>query len=319
MYVSEHLTCSSCTTLPPVQGSDHNSIVLTLGKTQLIAKKHTRRKIWLYKRVNFEEANTTLQCIPSICLPANDVDSLWSQWYTFFMSTMSIFIPSKTIKPNQRLPYITDSLKCDIQRKLKLYKEAKRLNTDRVWSKYNKARNKATANLRSAKAKFFKSLASQLNSPKNFWTAYHKLSPKKTRISTDLKQNNTTARSSSAKANLLNQFFSSCFSPPSKTSTSALPTSPGPKLRCVTCNEAELHKILTSLKSQTASGSDGILSQMLQPSSTFLSNRRKFLSAGSQPMLLQSPNRVIPLPHQTIAPSPYCLVSVSGPKWPTSF
>ena len=179
VYVSEHLTCSSCTTLPPVQGSDHNSIVLTLGKTKLIAKKHTRRKIWMYKRANFDEANTTLQCIPSFCLPANDVDSLWSQWYTFFMSTMSTFIPTKSIKPNQRLPYITDSLKRGIQRKLKLYKEAKRLNTDRAWSKYSKARNKVTANLRSAKANFFKSLASQLTSPKDFWSAYHKLSPKK--------------------------------------------------------------------------------------------------------------------------------------------
>ena len=97
--------------------------MLTLGKTKLIAKKHTHRKIWMYKRANFDEANTTLQCIPSFCLPANDIDSLRSQWYSFFMSTMSTFIPTKSIKPNQRLPYITDSLKRDIQRKLKLYKE----------------------------------------------------------------------------------------------------------------------------------------------------------------------------------------------------
>ena len=48
--------------------------------SQTVPKRHTCRKIWIYKRANFEEANTTLQSIPSYCLPASDVDSLWSQW-----------------------------------------------------------------------------------------------------------------------------------------------------------------------------------------------------------------------------------------------
>ena len=70
--------------------------------------------------------------------PANDVDSLWTQWLDYFMTTMSQTIPSKVIKQNHNLPYLADDLVSAIRRKLKLYKDARPLNTDRAWSKYHK-------------------------------------------------------------------------------------------------------------------------------------------------------------------------------------
>ena len=89
---------------------------------------------------------------------------------------MSQFIQSKVVKPNRKLPYFTDNLKRALKRKLKLLQEAKRLNTERAWSKYSKARNIATTTLCSTKSNFFKSLAAKLKSSKDFWAAYHNLS-----------------------------------------------------------------------------------------------------------------------------------------------
>ena len=121
------------------------------------------------------------------------------------MTTMSQTIPSKVIKHNHNLPYLTDDLVSAIRRELKLYKDAKRLNTDRTWSKYHKLRNCVTTALRKAKTNYYKALSLKLKSPKDFWTAYHKLRPKKSRIATDLKYHDVSA-SSLEKANLLNEF-----------------------------------------------------------------------------------------------------------------
>lgn len=170
------------------------------------------------------------------------------------MTTISQSIPSKVVKSRHKLPYLTDNLQRTLKRKLQLLQEAKTLNTERAWSKYSKARNKATTALRSAKSKFFKTLSTKLKSPKDFWATYHKLSPKKDRVPTDLKLDNTTARISHAKANCLDNFLSLCFSPSSRLSVPDLqPTTVGPRLSSVTCSEEEVHQLLSTYKLHTAS------------------------------------------------------------------
>ena len=70
------------------------------------------------------------------------------------MTTIPQFIPSKVIRQNLKLPYLTNSLKSALKRKLKLFKDAKHYNSEHAWSKYNKVRNSVTSALRS---NFFKS------------------------------------------------------------------------------------------------------------------------------------------------------------------
>ena len=218
VYISDQLSCSSCTIQPPVHGSDHNAILLSLNRPQFATKKPSHRQIWLYKQADFQTANSLLQCFSSHSLPANDVNSLWTQWLDYFMTTMSQTIPSKVIKQNHNLPYLTDDLVSAIRRKHKLYKDARCLNTDRTWSKYHKLRNRVTTALRKAKTNYYKALSLKLKSPNDFWTAYHKLIPKKSRIATDHKYHDVSASTSLEKANLLNEFFSSCFTPSSQLS-----------------------------------------------------------------------------------------------------
>ena len=116
----------------------------------------------MYRDADFDSANATLHCLSSRSFPANDVDSLWYQWSDFFMTTMSQFIPSKVIKQNQKLPYLTNSLKSALKKKLKVFKDAKRCNSEHAWSKYNKVHNRVTSALRSAKSAFFQSLSTKI-------------------------------------------------------------------------------------------------------------------------------------------------------------
>lgn len=145
---------------------------------------------------------------------------------------MANTIPTKMIKQMNSTPYITGDLLSLVRRKERMYKVAKKSNSDRSWTKYRRLRNRVATSLRTAKSHFFEDLSSKVSQPKDFWTALRKLSPKQDRIPFDLHLNNTTASATLDKANLLNNYFSSCFTPATNTlsppNTPLSPTRPAP-------------------------------------------------------------------------------------------
>ena len=191
------------------------------------------------------------------------------------MATMEKCIPTKNISSHRRLPYITKELVLLIRKKVRLYKQAVRLNTTNSWLKYNKARNRATSALRKAKQSFFTNLSSRIRSPKDFWSAYHKLSPKHHRIPVNLSYLSQIARDPSEKANLLNHFFCSCFNDntPSMSPTPNPAPSDTPTLSTISCSEEEVFHLLSTYKTRTASGPDGISSIMLRKTATSISSK----------------------------------------------
>ena len=176
---------------------------------------------------------------------------LWLQWYDSYMTTMSQTIPLKVVKRSNNL---SKDLMATTQRKARLFRRAKKLGTDKAWQKYTEARNRVMAALCSAKDAYFEELSSKLLSHRDFWSAYHKLSPKKDRIPVDLDHNNTKATSSSQKDNLLNYFFSTLFSPLSAFKPKDNSPSGGTSLTSVTCSHQEILELLSTHKLHTASG-----------------------------------------------------------------
>ena len=189
------------------------------------------------------------------------------------MATMSESIPRKTIKCSKSLPYLTKDLVHLTRVKARQFKRAKRLGTVHTWAKYTKARNKVTYALRAAKSEYFHKLSLSLHSPKEFWSLYHKLSPKHGRIPTSLKHNSHTATSSTQKADLLNSFFTSCFTKPNQ-SQPYVPVRHAlnsPYLSEVSCTEEEVNHLLSTYKVNTASDPDGISGLMLRQTSQSIS------------------------------------------------
>ncbi len=139
--------------------------------------KALRRKFGLYKKADFKSVKNALRNIPTSFLSDTDVYLFWSTWFNVFMATMSKFIRSKRSPSTRKLPHITKSIIKLMQKKVRLYRRAKCLNTLQSWSKYNKCRNNLTSALQSAKKDFFSNLARNIHSPKDFWSAYHKLPP----------------------------------------------------------------------------------------------------------------------------------------------
>ncbi len=217
------LTENTSTTIDHVYLSEHLS-----STCHTASSKPCRRKIWLYKRADFSSANDILMSYPSEELPANEINTMWANWYNRFMTTMTTSIPSKLIKQVNNLPYLTTDLVKLIHKKHSTYKAARKLNSTSAWSKYNTMRNLVTAALRSARKKFFKNLSSKLHSPRDFWSTYHKLSSKKSRIPVDLCFGNHTACDTQSK-----QVCSTSFSHPAflQAQTPTLPPHAKPTYR----------------------------------------------------------------------------------------
>ena len=184
------------------------------------------------------------------------------------MTIIDETIPSKRIKPKTKVPYLTADLLYLVRKKCRLFKQAKKAGTDKAWSKYSKIRNKVTSALRTAKKVYFHQMAASIRSPRDFWSSYHKLNPKHSRTPPKLHHQDTTATNPTEKANLFNSFFTSCFtkSEPILPSPDSDPThSPSrPVLSNIECTQEEVHRLLSTHKLNTASGPDGISSQMLR-------------------------------------------------------
>ena len=91
----------------------------------------------------------------------------------------------------------------------------------------------------------------------------------------DLKHQTTSASSSVDKAEMLNEFFTSCFSLSNPLSSSSIvqdsnPIS-SPSLSNIICKEDEVFNILSSYKAKTASGPDGVSSHMLRKTAVSIS------------------------------------------------
>ena len=164
------------------------------------------------------------------------------------------------------MPYITKDTICLIRKKLSLFKRAKHLNSGNAWAAYNKVRNQVTSALRSAKKNFITKLSDNIHSPKDFWSTYYKLSPTRSCFPDTLSHQSVKVQRPLEKANLFNQFFSSCFSRPSSFSSSPSLTSKflDCSLSSITCSVDEVSKLLSTYKTNTASGPDGISSIMVR-------------------------------------------------------
>ena len=163
----------------------------------------------MYKQADFESANNQLLSAPSNIVQDNDVDHFWIKWCGLFLTTMTSCIPTKNISSTRSLPYLNCYLKCLIHKKQRCLRQAKKLNTERSWNKYNKARNKFTSTLRSAKRAFLHNLSQDVKTPRDVWAAYNRLSPNRHQVPDNLTYQSETARSSFGKSDLLNRFFAS--------------------------------------------------------------------------------------------------------------
>ena len=122
--------------------------------------------------------------------------------------------------------------------------------------------------LRTAKKTFLQYLSSLVRTPRKFWSAYYSLRPNRQRIPVHLSNGPVTAESVQNKCDLLNSFFASTFSHCLPVSPQTIAAQSLPALESISCSSEDVRKLLTSMSSKTATGHDGISSQMLKISAS---------------------------------------------------
>ena len=155
--------------------------------------------------------------------------------------------------PRTTPPWITRRLLKRLTKRNRLYTKAKSSNSPACWRSYRKFHNDTLSLLHALKHHFFRTLSTAAN-PLLFWSAITKLPRKPT---STLQFNDSTSSTSEDKANVLNNFFSSCYNrsvPPLLEHEVPIPSFPCPAN--LLCTSEDIHKLLLTISLNKAPGPD---------------------------------------------------------------
>ena len=209
--VSTPAQLKECSTIPPIANSDHNDLLLKWNwKLPPNSTKQTAQTIWKYSHADFDKANELLaEADWDQLLDCPDVNQALQNWEGTFMTIMDECIPKCTLPRHKNLPWLSKTLKREMQKRNSLFRRARSSGSTELWRKYKRMRNKVTSILKNSKQSFF---ARNINSgnKKQFWKTMKYLRKEQSTIPT-LQLGDRCADNDLDKANMLNNHFSNCF------------------------------------------------------------------------------------------------------------
>ena len=210
----------STETLPPLGSSDHLCVFceLDLSVHQKVNNSTTRRRIWRYDRVDFEDLNSILVNADwDQALQTEDVNDAFSMWTSKFFGIVAQHIPSKIVKKiKPKNPYVTPEIETAIKAKRSALRKLRKDTTAETQDKFKQLRNRVTHLLRKSErahaTKLFRQARLQPSetASKSFWQHMKEVQGKsKQTVIPKLISNDITATTDLEKAEVLNGFFSS--------------------------------------------------------------------------------------------------------------
>ena len=189
----------------------HYAVQITLKlKASPRDTKPPTRKIWLYSKADLTIAKQLLKQLP-IASTGDNIDVFWRKWLTVFMDAMNRSIPSKSVPIKSATPWINRDIRTDITKRERMFRKAKRSNSQDHLSRYRSLRNSIVSKIREAKKSFFEKLSQPTTSNRKFWSIVRSVNPRKPLSTGSLSYGSVSVTSIQDKANLLNEFFSASF------------------------------------------------------------------------------------------------------------
>ena len=245
--------------------SDHDIV-----SVEILTSSHRirlpRRKIFLFKKGNFDkindDLNTYADSITSGVYSARSAGKLWMGFKHALTAAMERHIPSKTTSSNSNLPWFKHSHKRIMRRKRKAYDKARRTGTSSDWEVFRRLRRLLDRSLRKSRSEYLQDIDENLTSKntKPFWRYIKSLRQSSTGVSTA----NGIATTPIDKANAMNSQFQSVFT---KENCDNLPSLKSPKIQqmsSIFISIEGIKKLLKDLKPQKAPGPDGISPTILK-------------------------------------------------------
>jgi exonuclease III len=278
-------------TIPGI--SDHHILVADCQIMPNRSKKPPRN-IFKYKDANWDKMREeTLDFNTNFVsnIQSFTVQENWSKFKAHLTCIMNRYIPSKTVKNNQRLPWFNNSIKRVIRKKQRQYNKAKRTKKDVEWAKYRSLQNLASKMMKKSRLDYINNMLTESVESKNnkpFWKYIR--SQKQDNIGVaPLKEKGVLFSGSNDKARILNSQFQSVFSDEDTSDIPEISGNPVPSIKKLIIAQPGVEKLLLRLNTSKATGPDNIpcrvlkeLAPELAPALTALFNQS--LSLGTIPV-----------------------------------
>lgn len=226
----------------------------------------TKKLITDYKRGNFDSINKELSFFFTDFLGSyltNTVHENWESYKSTMLRLKNKYIPTIVVKSDSNNIWFNKNLKHLLSRKKRLYRSAKLSQKQEAWERYHACASKYLNELSAAKDKFFSvDLLSILKTnPTKFWRI---LSPKHKSNRFDLVGPDGEPADTNQCAKLLNDYFSSVFSPVSNSTPNVLQTNSQKEMPEIQISPEGISKLISSLKLSSSAGCDQINSKLLK-------------------------------------------------------
>ena len=256
--------------------SDHNVVTFN-ANVYPYRRKHTKKEFYNFKKADWEQLNTLFEIIPWDCaFLSQDIHVVWRAWLDLFNTAVDKCIPKRTKSKHNRPPWISDEILQLIRKKRIMYRKAKRLNRNDLWSSYKNLNNLVKKKCNEARWRYLDKLANDLNNKDNkklFWN-YVASKHKGTNDLISLKADgNKVITSDLGIAQEMNDYFSSMFTDEDLQSLPSFESAiNNGELASITCSPEEVSTLLSELKQNKSPGPDEIHPMILKKCSRTLAN-----------------------------------------------
>ena len=194
--------------------SDHEIICVESALEAVILESNPR-KVYLWNRADFELINNKAQGYCNYFTSHYTVNTpIQDLWYSFksFCKECLDLIPYKFHKTNNKQPWIKRHIKQLANKKRRLYNEARQSSLQSDWDAYRDIKKHMQKECRHTRDTYVSNLLNPTRSPNNkkFWSYIKSMRNEQCGIPS-LERNNQLYTDSTAKANILNDHFSSVF------------------------------------------------------------------------------------------------------------
>ena len=153
IFCSQPDTISGIKIIPGI--SDHEAVFFHLDSINNYSiQKTSRHPILLYHKGNLDGLKTEMLEFQNQFMITNpysfDVETNWQRFKLALNSAIKNNIPQVIPKSRKHLPWLNSTIRKKMQRRKRLYNEAKSTGSQEAWSNYRKTRNEITKEINEA-------------------------------------------------------------------------------------------------------------------------------------------------------------------------
>jgi len=254
----------TCHTIPGI--SDHEAVLIE--SSIILPPQQTKlRKIILWNQADTQSIKESIEQFSTEFFEkysqSTPVDILWEEFRLLCIDCISS-IPTRSMCTIQKQPWITSYIRRLSRKKKRLYKIAKQTNSPHKWQAYKNLKKEVQQKCRAAYQHYITSLTDETGSvTKRLWS-YIKSQRKDSCNITSLKHNDVLYNEDHTKAKLLNNYFTSVYTPISSSPSPSLNNPPYPDISELSIDVNGVAKLMQELDASKAPGPDRIPSRFLK-------------------------------------------------------